>query len=70
MAKIITRVDATKEKIALLQEMQGMINTLKNFASRIDDKINTMVEADLQSMAAEKKALEEMEQTIKLKDND
>ena len=70
MAKITTRVDATKEKIALLQEMQGMINTLKKFAARIDDKINTMVEADLQSMAAEKAALEEMEQSIKSKDND
>ena len=70
MAKIITRVDATKEKIALLQEMQGMINTLKNFAARIDDKINTMISADLESMAAEKAALEEMEMTIKSKDND
>ena len=70
MAKITTRVDATKEKIALLKEMQGMINTLKKFAARIDDKINTMVEADLQSMAAEKAALEEMEQSIKSKDND
>ena len=69
MAKITTRVDATKEKIALLQEMQGMINTLKKFASRIDDKINTMITADLESMAAEKKALEEMESTIKSKDN-
>ena len=70
MAKIITRVDATKEKIALLQEMQGMINTLKKFAARIDDKINTMISADLESMAAEKAALEEMEMTIKSKDND
>ena len=70
MAKITTRVDATKEKIALLKEMQGMINTLKKFAARIDDKINTMVEADLESMAAEKAALEEMEQSIKSKDND
>ena len=70
MAKITTRVDATKEKIALLKEMQGMINTLKKFAARIDDKINSMVEADLESMAAEKAALEEMEQSIKLKDND
>ena len=70
MAKIITRVDATKEKIALLQEMQGMINTLKNFAARIDEKINTMITADLESMSAEKAALEEMEMTIKSKDND
>ena len=67
MAKITTRVDATKEKIALLQEMQGMINTLKKFASRIDDKINTMIKADLESMSAEKAALEEMELTIKSK---
>ena len=70
MAKIITRVDATKEKIVLLQEMQGMINTLKNFAARIDEKINAMITADLESMAAEKAALEEMEMTIKSKDND
>ena len=69
MAKITTRVDATKEKIALLQEMQGMINTLKKFASRIDDKINTMIKADLESMSAEKAALEEMESTIKSKDD-
>ena len=64
MAKITTRVDATKEKIALLQEMQGMLHTLKQFAARIDDKINTMIKADLDSMAAEKDALEEMEKTI------
>ena len=70
MAKITTRVDATKEKIALLKEMQGMINTLKKFAARIDDKINSMVDADVQSMAAEKAALEEMEKSIKSKDND
>ena len=70
MSKIITRVDATKEKIALLQEMQGMINTLKNFAARINNKIDDMITADLESMAAEKKALEEMEMTIKSKDND
>ena len=67
--KIITRVDATKEKIALLQEMQGMLHTLKQFAARIDDKINTMISADLDSMKAEKEALEEMENTIKYKDN-
>ena len=67
--KIITRVDATKEKIALLQEMQGMLHTLKQFAARIDDKINTMITADLESMAAEKEALEEMENTIQYKDH-
>ena len=65
MSKITTRVDATKEKIALLQEMQGMLHTLKQFAARIDDKINTMIKADLESMQAEKEALEEMENTIK-----
>ena len=70
MSKIITRVDATKEKIALLQEMQGMINTLKHFAARIEEKIDTMIEADLDSMCAEKKALEEMEMTIKSKDHE
>ena len=64
MAKITTRVDATKDKIALLQEMQGMINTLKSFAARIEDKIDTMITADLKSMQAEKDALEEMENTI------
>ena len=70
MSKITTRVDATKEKIALLQEMQGMIDTLKKFAARIDNKINVMIEADLESMSAEKAALEEMELTIKSKDHD
>ena len=70
MSKITTRVDATREKIALLQEMQGMIDTLKKFAARIDDKISAMIDADLKSMAAEKQALEEMESTIKSKDND
>ena len=68
--KIITRVDATKEKIALLQEMKGMIDTLKKFSARINDKIDTMIKADLESMCAEKKALEEMENTINNKDND
>ena len=68
MAKIITRVDATREKIALLQEMQGMIDTLQKFAARINDKIDDMIQADLASMAAEKEALEEMEQSINNKD--
>ena len=68
--KIITRVDATKEKIALLQEMQGMLHTLKQFAARIDEKIDSMIKADLESMCAEKAALEEMEKTINYKDND
>ena len=65
--KITTRVDATKDKIALLQEMQGMIDTLKKFSARIEEKIDTMVQADLKSMQAEKDALEEMESTIKSK---
>ena len=68
MAKITTRVDATKEKIALLQEMQGMIDTLQKFAARINGKIDDMIKADLASMQAEKAALEEMEHTIKSKD--
>ena len=68
--KIITRVDATKEKIALLQEMQGMIIALQRFAARINEKIDTMVAADLESMKAEKEALEQMELTIKSKDNE
>ena len=66
--KIITRVDATKEKIALLQEMQGMVHTLKQFAARIDEKINTMIAADLESMAEEKKAIDEMSNLIQYKD--
>ena len=66
--KITTRVDATKEKIALLQEMQGMIDTLQKFAARINDKIDTMIAADLESMQAEKEALEEMEKSIHNKD--
>ena len=65
MAKITTRVDATKEKIALLQEMQGMINTLRSYASRIQEKINVMIEADLESMDAEKEAIDEMKELIK-----
>ena len=67
--KITTRVDATKDKIALLQEMQGMIDTLKSFASRIELRIDTMIKADLESMAAEKAVIEEMEDKIKNKDN-
>ena len=64
MAKIKTRVDATKDKIALLQEMQGMINTLKKFSSRIQDRISVMIEADLESMDAEKGAIDEMKELI------
>ena len=60
-----TRVEATHEKIALLQEMQTMINALRKQAARIENQINTMIEADLESMNAEKQALEEMEQKIK-----
>ena len=60
-----TRVEATHEKIALLQEMQTMINALKKQSARIENQINTMIEADLESMHAEKQALEEMELKIK-----
>ena len=59
-----TRVDATKDKIELLQEMQGMINTLKSYASRIQERINVMIEADLESMDAEKEAIDEMKELI------
>ena len=64
-----TRVDATKDKIELLTEMQGMINTLKSFASRIQDKINIMIEADLESMKAEKAIIDEMSNLINKKDD-
>ena len=70
MAKIKTRVDATKDKIALLKEMQGMINQLKSFSARIEERIEVMIEADLQSMCEEKKVIEEMERTINTKDDD
>ena len=70
MAKIKTRVDATKDKIALLKEMQGMINQLKSFSARIEERIDTMIAADLESMCAEKMVIEEMEQQIKSKDDD
>ena len=70
MAKIKTRVDATKDKIALLKEMQGMINQLKSFSARIEERIDTMIQADLESMCAEKMVIEEMEQEIKSKDDD
>ena len=64
-----TRVEATHEKIALLQEMQTMINALKKQSARIENQINTMIEADLESMNAEKQALEEMELKIKSNGN-
>ena len=70
MSKIKTRVDATKDKIALLKEMQGMINQLKSFSARIEERIEVMIEADLQSMCEEKKVIEEMERTINTKDDD
>lgn len=63
-----TRVDATKDKLALLQEMQGMIDTLKKFSARIQDHIEVMLEADLQSMKAEMDAIDEMTNLIKKKD--
>ena len=70
MAKIKTRVDATKDKIALLKEMQGMIDQLKSFSARIEERIDTMIEADLESMCAEKAVIEQMEQQIKSKDEE
>ena len=60
-----TRVDATKDKIELLQEMQAMINQLKSYAARIQERINVMIEADLESMDAEKKAIDDMKELIK-----
>ena len=60
-----TRVDATRDKIELLQEMQGMINTLKSFSARIQERIDIMIEADLVSMNSEKEAIEEMKNIIK-----
>ena len=70
MAKIKTRVDATKDKIALLKEMQGMINQLKSFSHRIEERIDIMIQSDLESMCAEKKVIEEMEETIRHKDDE
>ena len=70
MAKIKTRVDATKDKIALLKEMKGMINQLKSFSARIEERIDIMIQSDLESMCAEKKVIEEMEQEIIAKDDD
>ena len=70
MAKIKTRVDATKDKIALLKEMQGMINQLKSFSARIEERIDIMIQADLDSMCEEKRVIEEMERTINTKDDD
>ncbi len=65
-----TRVDATKDKIELLQEMQGMINTLKLFAARISEKMDVMIDSDLKSMQAEKSIIDEMSELIKSNDND
>ena len=61
----MTRVEATHEKISLLQEMQQMINTLRKQAARIESQINVMITADLESMEAERAALTEMESKIK-----
>ena len=68
MSKIKTRVDAVKDKIALLKEMQGMIDQLKSFSARIEERIDVMIQADLESMCEEKKVIEEMENEIKGKD--
>ena len=70
MSKIKTRVDAVKDKIALLKEMQGMIDQLKSFSARIEDRIDIMIQADLESMCEEKKVIEEMENEIKGKDEE
>ena len=70
MAKIKTRVDAVKDKIALLKEMQGMIDELKSFSARIEERIDIMIQSDLESMCEEKKVIEEMEETINNKDNE
>ena len=70
MSKIKTRVDAVKDKIALLKEMQGMIDQLKSFSARIEERIDVMIQADLESMCEEKKVIEEMENEIKGKDEE
>ena len=70
MAKIKTRVDAVKDKIALLKEMQGMIDELKSFSARIEERIDIMIQSDLESMCEEKKIIEEMEETINNKDDE
>ena len=66
---MITRVEATHEKMALLQEMQTMINDLKKQSARIEDQINKMIEADLESMQGETIALQQMVDNIKTKSN-
>ncbi len=66
-SQIKTRVDATHDKVVLLQEMQAMINTLKKYSARVQTHIDVMIASDLSSMEAEKKAIEEME--IKIKSN-
>ena len=68
MAKIKNRVDATRDKIALLKEMQDMIDQLKSYSYRIELRMETMIEADLESMCEEKKVIEQMEQEITKKD--
>ena len=68
MAKIKNRVDATRDKIALLKEMQDMIDQLKSYSYRIEQRMETMIEADLESMCEEKKVIEQMEQEITKKD--
>ena len=65
-----TRVDATKDKIELLQEMQGMIHTLKMYAGRIQEHIDIMIKSDLESMEAEKKIIDEMSNLIQNNNDD
>ena len=64
-----TRVDATRDKIELLQEMQSMIHTLKLFAGRIQEHIDVMIKSDLESMAAEKEIIDEMSNLIQSNGN-
>ena len=65
-----TRVDATRDKIELLQEMQSMIHTLKLFAGRIQEHIDVMIKSDLESMAAEKEIIDEMSNLIQSNGNE
>lgn len=65
MSKMKSRVDATVDKIALLQEVQTLLNSFAKGAARIKDKIDVMIDADLQSMEAEKNVIDEMSNIIK-----
>ena len=54
---IKTRVDATVEKIELLQRVKRLIQTFRKEASAIEEQIDVMVKADLDSMSAEKQII-------------